>query len=65
METEKELYNDIYKELNDLVGLDAMLKIYLTFKGQQITLPLRLWLCFFRLELQHKNGHSYRVFIKI
>ncbi len=43
METEKELYNDIYKELNDLVGLDAMLKIYLQFKGQQITFPVRLY----------------------
>jgi len=40
---EEELYNDIYREINDLVGLDAMLKIYLHFKGQQLTFPMRLY----------------------
>ena len=40
---EVELYNDIYKEIFELVGLDATLKIYLRFKGQQITYPVRLY----------------------
>lgn len=43
MEKEVELYNDIYKEIAEIVGLDAMLKIYLRFKGQQITFPMRLY----------------------
>lgn len=43
MEKEVELYNDIYKEINEIVGLDRMLEIYLRFKGQQITFPVRLY----------------------
>ena len=43
MKKEAELYNDIYKEIAEIVGLDAMLKIYLRFKGQQITFPVRLY----------------------
>ena len=43
MEKESELYNAVYKELSEIVGLDATLKIYLRFKGQQITFPVRLY----------------------
>ena len=43
MEKGTELYNDIYREIAEIVGLDAMLKIYLRFKGQQITFPVRLY----------------------
>ena len=43
MEKEVELYNEIYKEINEIVGLDAMLELYLRFKGQQITFPVRLY----------------------
>ena len=43
MEKEAELYNSIYKELSEIVGLDATLKIYLRFKGQQISFPVRLY----------------------
>ena len=43
MEEESELYNAVYKELSEIVGLDATLKIYLRFKGQQITFPVRLY----------------------
>ena len=37
------LYNDIYKEISELIGLDATLKLYLNFKGQQISFPVRLY----------------------
>ena len=40
---EIELYNDIYKEISEMVGLEATLKIYLRFKGQQISFPVRLY----------------------
>ena len=43
MKKETELYNNIYKEISELIGLDATLKIYLRFKGQQITFPVRLY----------------------
>ena len=43
MNKETELYNSIYKELSEIVGLDATLKIYLRFKGQQISFPIRLY----------------------
>ncbi len=43
MEKESELYNSVYKEIGEIVGLDATLKIYLRFKGQQVTFPVRLY----------------------
>ena len=43
MEKERELYNDIYKEMAEIIGLEATLKVYLRFKGQQITFPVRLY----------------------
>ena len=43
MEKETELYNNIYKEISELIGLDATLEIYLRFKGQQICFPVRLY----------------------
>ena len=43
MEKERELYNDIYKEMSEIIGLEATLKVYLRFKGQQVTFPVRLY----------------------
>lgn len=43
VEKEVELYNTVYKEISELIGLDATLKIYLRFKGQQVTFPVRLY----------------------
>ena len=40
---EAELYNTVYKEISEIIGLDATLKIYLRFKGQQISFPVRLY----------------------
>ena len=42
LKKEVELYNDIYKEISEIVGLEATLKIYLRFKGQQVSFPVRL-----------------------
>lgn len=38
-----DIYNSVYKELVEVVGIDAALKIYMRFKGQQITFPVRLY----------------------
>ncbi len=43
MEKESKLYNTVYKEISEIVGLDATLKIYLRFKGQQVNFPVRLY----------------------
>lgn len=43
VEKESELYNTVYKEISEIIGLDATLKIYLRFKGQQINFPVRLY----------------------
>ncbi len=43
LDKESELYNDVYRDINELVGVDATLKLYLHFKGQQITFPVRLY----------------------
>lgn len=43
MEKETELYNAVYREICEIIGLDATLKIYLRFKGQQISFPVRLY----------------------
>ena len=43
MERETELYNAVYREICEIAGLDATLKIYLRFKGQQISFPVRLY----------------------
>ena len=40
---EAELYNTVYKEISELIGLDETLKIYLRFKGQQVSFPVRLY----------------------
>ena len=40
---ESELYNMVYKEISEIIGLDATLKIYLRFKGQQVNFPVRLY----------------------
>ncbi len=43
MEKESELYNAVYKEISEIIGLDATLKVYLRFKGQQVNFPVRLY----------------------
>ena len=43
VEKEAELYNSVYKEISEIVGLDGTLKLYLRFKGQQISFPVRLY----------------------
>ena len=43
VEKESELYNTVYKEISEIIGLDATLKVYLRFKGQQVNFPVRLY----------------------
>ena len=41
-EIKPELLNDVYREIYDKLGEDALLAIYGMFKGQQITFPVKL-----------------------
>lgn len=43
MHTESESYNDIYREIAELLGEDEAKKIYELFRGQQIFFPIRLY----------------------
>ena len=43
LEKERELYNSVYKEISEIIGLESTLKLYLRFKGQQVTFPVRLY----------------------
>ena len=43
LKKETELYNAVYREISEIIGLDATLKLYLRFKGQQISFPVRLY----------------------
>ena len=43
IENEADLFNDSYKEIANALGLDAAIKIYQMYKGQQITFPIHLF----------------------
>ena len=38
-----EYLNGAYNELANLLGIEAVLKIYNSYRGQQLTLPVRLF----------------------
>ncbi|MBQ8540039.1 MAG: Mor transcription activator family protein [Clostridia bacterium] len=40
---EAELFNDVYREIGNVIGLDCALAIYQMYKGQQITFPIHLF----------------------
>ena len=42
-DNEAEALNDIYLELFELVGKDAMLKLFKHFRGDKLELPMRLY----------------------
>ena len=40
---EYEDLNGVYREFADLLGIDAAVKVYKEYRGQQITLPVQLF----------------------
>lgn len=36
-------FNEIYKELSELIGIENTLKLYRHLKGQQVSFPVRLY----------------------
>ena len=71
---ESEALNDIYLELYELLGKDAMLKVFKHFRGDKVDLPMRLYRPEFiadlakpitdrreRAKLARAGGYSARV----
>lgn len=42
-ENESELFNEVYREVSKVIGLDATIAVYQMYKGQQITFPVKLF----------------------
>ena len=40
---DKNILNEVYKELYDAIGEEAMFMVYNLFRGQQINFPMRLY----------------------
>lgn len=57
-----ESFNAVYSELAGTVGLDATLKIYLKYKGQQISFPTKLFSNEYIEEqiIEEFDGRNYR-----
>lgn len=43
MEAESVMYSGVYREISDLLGTEAMRKLYRHFRGQQVSFPIRLY----------------------
>ena len=43
MKKKYESYSGVYKEMVEILGEEATLKIYENFRGQQVTFPMRLY----------------------
>lgn len=43
MKKKYESYSRVYKEMVEILGEEATLKIYENFRGQQVTFPMRLY----------------------
>lgn len=54
--TDKELLNNVYREISEVMGTDTAMEMYRLFKGQQISFPVR----FFNPEcIKHKIVEEY------
>ena len=41
--TDKELLNNVYREISEAMGTDTAMEMYRLFKGQQISFPVRFF----------------------
>lgn len=58
-----EVLHRFYRELNDLIGTEAMLAIYHDYKGMQLTIPTHLYDRQLTAQkvLSEYNGHNQQV----
>lgn len=59
--TDYEGLNGVYKELAEIVGVEATYAIYLSLRGQQLTLPMRFYSTQYVLEQIRKNPDSNNI----
>jgi len=57
---EGEALNDIYLELFELIGRDAMLKLYKYYRGDRIDLPMKLYRPDFIADLAKQTSDRRR-----
>jgi Mor family transcriptional regulator len=43
MNDDLDMYNSVYKDLIELIGIECTLKIYSQYNGQQLSFPKRLY----------------------
>ena len=55
MSKKSENYRGIYKDMVDVLGVDVTLKIYESYKGQQVTFPMRLYSDKYVIDYLSKN----------
>lgn len=62
MSKRSENYSGIYSEIVEILGEEAALKIYETFKGQQVTFPMRFYSKKYIEEylINHYNGRNLK-----
>jgi hypothetical protein len=53
---ESEALNDVYLELFELIGKDAMLKLFKHFHGDKLDLPMRLYRTEFVADLANQES---------
>lgn len=53
---ESELFNEVYREICNEIGLDGAIAVYQLYKGQQITFPIHL---FSAKRIQHSIIKEY------
>lgn len=56
--TEFYIYNGIYEDMVDYLGLETTVKIYERYKGQQVNFPVKLHSMEYIVEQLSKNNDS-------
>ena len=62
MSKKSENYRGIYKDMVEVLGHDITLKVYESYKGQQITFPMRLYSEKYVIDYlnKHYNGKNLK-----
>lgn len=62
MRKKSENYRGIYKDMVEVLGTDITLKVYESYKGQQVTFPMRLYSDKYVIDYlsKHYNGKNLK-----
>lgn len=64
--SDKDLLNNVYREISESMGADVALEMYRMFKGQQITFPVRFFnpACIRQKIVEEYNGNNIGMLAK-